>query len=102
MRIPRPCLIAFALVATASAVALSDRDANATKAGGVGETDGACLEKFHECQRGCGPSPGTADPQCMRYCEEQVLARCRAGGAALKSQAIKPGAVNGGLKATPK
>jgi hypothetical protein len=38
----------------------------------------------------------------MRYCEEQVLAKCRAGGAAVKSQTIKPGAVNGGLKAAPK
>jgi hypothetical protein len=97
MYIRRPFLLALMVVVTASAAALPDRSATATKAGGP--TGDACLEKFHECQRGCGPTPGTADPQCMRYCEEQ--AKCRAGGAAVKSQTIKPGAVNGGLKAAP-
>jgi hypothetical protein len=38
----------------------------------------------------------------MRYCQEQVLEKCQSGGAAVKSQTIKPGAVNGGLKAVPK
>jgi len=100
MRTPRPCLIALLLVVTSSAVAFPDRSATATKAGGP--TGDACLEKFNECQRGCGPSPSTADPQCMRYCQEQVLEKCKSGGSAVKSQTIKPGAVNGGLKAVPK
>jgi hypothetical protein len=58
----------------------------------------ACLEQFNECQRGCGPSPSTANPACMKYCEEQVLAKCRSGqgtGAAVKGR-VKPGAVQGG------
>jgi len=87
------------LVVTASAVALPERSANATKADDA--PSGTCMEKFNECQRGCGPTPSTADPQCMRYCQEQVLEKCKSGGASIKSQTIKPGAVNGGLKAVP-
>jgi len=100
MRIPRPCLIAFVLVVTASAVALPNRGAMATKAGDA--PSGECMEKFNECQRGCGSTPATVNPACMRYCQEQVLEKCKSGGAALRSQTIKPGAVNGGLKAVPK
>ena len=77
-------------------------EAMALKAGEGGTTGDACTEMFHECQRGCGPSPSTANPGCMRYCEEEVLAKCKAGGAAAKGQMIKPGVgVKGGVKTAP-
>jgi hypothetical protein len=100
MRIPRPCLIALMLVMTASGIAFPARSATATKAGDA--PSGTCMEGFNEYQRSCGPTPSTADPQSMRCCQEQVLEKCQSGGAAVKSQTIKPGAVNGGLKAVPK
>ena len=79
-----------ALVLAAAPVQAMQRDT------GGGASDGACTEKFHECLRGCGPSG--SDPECERYCEVRVLARCRAG-AAIKGSAVKPGAVKGGMKA---
>ncbi|MGH6736494.1 MAG: hypothetical protein ACRECX_10510 [Methyloceanibacter sp.] len=94
-------LIVLTSVATACAVSLAGREAFAVKAGGAGTSGDACMEAFNECQRGCGPSPSTANPSCMRYCEEEVLAKCKAGGgSATKGQTIKPGVgVKGGLKA---
>jgi hypothetical protein len=77
-------------------------EAMALKAGAGGTSGDACMEAFQECQRGCGPSPSTANPDCMRYCEEEVLAKCKAGGAAAKGQTIKPGVgVKDGVKAAP-
>jgi hypothetical protein len=102
MRKSRVNLIVLMLVGTACAVWLPERAAMALKAGEGGTTGDACTEMFHECQRGCGPSPSTANPGCMRYCEEEVLAKCKAGGAAAKGQTIKPGVgVKGGVKAAP-
>lgn len=67
---------------------------------GTGEaSSGSCTEAFHDCLRGCG-SPGS-NPACERYCEEQVLARCKAGGAAAKGRVTKPGTVRPGIKAVP-
>jgi hypothetical protein len=73
----------------------------ALKTGSGAAAGDACLEMFYECQRGCGPTPGAANPACIKYCEEQVLAKCRAGGSAAKGQSIKPGGVKGGIKAGP-
>ena len=61
----------------------------------------ACTEAFHECLRGCGPKPGS-NLACEKYCEEQVLAKCKGSGASVKGKAVAPGAVKGGIKATPK
>lgn len=93
-------LIVVSSVAALAALSLAGREAAALRAGAGGAADGACMEAFQECQRGCGPSPSTANPACLKYCEEQVLARCKAGGgAAAKGQTIAPGAVKGGVKA---
>jgi hypothetical protein len=91
-------IIPVLLVALAALAAASD-EALAVKAGGAGtSSDGACMEQFHECQRGCGPSPSTANPACLKYCEEQVLAKCKAGGgggAAMKGKVPKATVTDG-------
>ncbi len=95
MRKPRIGLTLVLLAAAACALSLPDRAALALKAGAGGATDGPCMEMFHECLMGCGP-PGT-NPACEKYCEEQVLARCKAG-AAVKGRAASPGAAKGTVK----
>jgi len=81
-----------------AALSLAVTPARAVQHGTGDASSGSCTEMFHDCLRGCG-SPGS-NPNCERYCEEQVLARCKAGAAA-KGSAIKPGAVKPGLKAAP-
>ena len=97
MRKPRIGLTLILLAAAACALSLPDRAALALKAGtgAGGATDGPCMAMFHECLRGCGP-PGS-NPACEKYCEEQVLARCKAG-AAVKGRAVSPGAAKGTVK----
>jgi hypothetical protein len=101
VRKPQFGLTLLTIVSAACLLAGAAGEAWAVKAGGTGGTDGACLEAFHECQRGCGPSPSTANPACLRYCEEEVLAKCKAGGgggaAAVKGGIAKP-TVKGTLK----
>lgn len=87
------------LLAATCAVSFPDRAALALKATGSGTSDGACTEMFHECLRGCGP-PGS-NLACEKYCEEQVLAKCKAGGAA-RGSVVKPGTVKPGIKAAPR
>ena len=82
-----------------AALALAVTPARAVQHGTGDASSGSCTEMFHDCLRGCG-SPGS-NLACERYCEEQVLARCKAGGAAAKGSVIKPGAVRPGLKAVP-
>jgi hypothetical protein len=81
----------------AAAMLLTTAPAQAMQRGSV--SGDACTEMFHECLRGCGP-PGS-NPPCETYCEEQVLAKCRGSGAAAKGNAVKPGAVQGGVKTAP-
>jgi hypothetical protein len=64
----------------------------------TGTSGDACTENFHECLRGCG-APGS-NPACERWCEENVLAKCKAGAAA-KGGAVKPGAVKPSVKTAP-
>ncbi len=97
MRKPRIGLTLVLLAAVACALSLPDRAALALKAGAGADdtTSGPCMEMFHECLRGCGP-PGS-NLGCQKYCEEQVLARCKAG-AAVKGRAVSPGAAKGTVK----
>ncbi|HXG80078.1 MAG TPA: hypothetical protein VNJ31_12175 [Methyloceanibacter sp.] len=82
----------------ASLILLAALPAQAVQRGTGTGSDDACTEMFHECLRGCG-APGSNLP-CQRYCEEEVLARCRAGGAA-KGVTVKPGIVKPQIKTAP-
>jgi hypothetical protein len=93
----KPRIGLFVLIGL-SALAVAAENAMALKATESGTSDGACTEMFHECLRGCGP-PGS-NLACEKYCEEQVLAKCKAGGAA-RGSAVKPGTAKPGIKAAP-
>ena len=87
----------FLLVAVT--ILLTATEAHAVKSNNSsGDT---CTERFHECLLGCGPKPGS-NPACEKYCEEQVLAKCKGSGASVKGKAVTPRAVKGGVKAAPK
>jgi hypothetical protein len=93
---PKINLLVLTIVAAACAISLAGRGAMALKAGAGGTSGGPCMESFYECLRGCGPTPGS-NPACEKYCEEQVLAKCK-GPAAAKGRVTTPGAVKGGVK----
>jgi hypothetical protein len=58
-----------------------------------GASSGQCHEKFRECLMGCG-APGS-NPQCQRYCEEVVLAKCQGAGRASRPTMSAPKAPAG-------
>jgi len=82
----------------AAALLLAALPAQAVQRGAGTSSGDACTEMFHECLQGCG-APGS-NPACQKYCEEQVLARCKAGGA-VKGMTVKPGALQPKLQTAP-